>query len=77
MNIRQHGILALTLGSTLALGASTANARVLEPNSKTAHTSASKSSRYWQVVKNHSGETYLGARTNALHPDDRSGIRGA
>ena len=75
MNVRQHGILALTLGATLALGASTANAHVLEPNTKTAHASA-KSSHYWQVVKNQSGETYLGARTNASHPDDRSGIRG-
>jgi hypothetical protein len=75
MNTRQYGILALTLGVTLALGASTANARVLEPNTKTAHASA-KSSHYWQVVKNHSGETYLEARTNATRPDDRSGIRG-
>ena len=76
MNIRQHGILAVTLGATLALGATTANAHVLEPNTKTAHASA-KSSHYWQVVKNHSGETYLGAHTTAIHPDDRSGTRGA
>ena len=59
MNIRLHGILAVTLGAT-PRWAQQPRTHMLEPNTKTPACSA-KSSHYWQVVKNHSGETYLRA----------------
>jgi hypothetical protein len=85
MNARQHGILALAVGVTLALGASSANARMVASDGASVHARTSASNHYsaealkaldlrWEAIaksyrQNHSVGS--GGR-----PDDRSGIRG-
>jgi hypothetical protein len=84
MNTRQHGILALSVGATLALGASTANARMVSGDGASLTTGSAATSHYsaaalealdlrWEAI----GKAYrLQSGGKATRPDDRSGARG-
>jgi len=85
MNIRQHGILALTVGVTLALGASTANARMVAGDGASFATGSSVASHYsaaalkavdlrWEAI----GKSYRLQHSagNSTRPDDRAGTHG-
>jgi hypothetical protein len=85
VNTRQHGILALAVGATLALGASSANARMVSSDGASITMGSSAASHYsaaalkaldlrWEAI----GKAYrLQSGGNATRPDDRSGIHGA
>jgi hypothetical protein len=84
MKTHQHGILALAVGATLALGASTANARIIAGNGLSAGTSSSASSHYsaaalkaldlrWEGI----AKSYRQTHSVGVRPDDRPGPHGA
>jgi hypothetical protein len=85
MNARKHGILALAVGATLALGASTANARMVVGDGASVRADSSASStasaaalkaldlRWEAIAKSYRLKHSAGDGTR---PDDRSGIRG-
>ena len=85
MNARQHGILALVVGVTLALGASSANARMVSVDgaadgvglSASTHMSAAAlkalDARWEAIAKSYRQSHSTGSTTR---PDDRSGIHG-
>jgi hypothetical protein len=86
MNARQHGTLSLAIGVTLALGASTANARMVAGDGASVRAGSSATSHYsaaalkatdlrWQAIEKFYRHQFSGG--NATRPDDRSGIRGA
>jgi hypothetical protein len=85
MKTRQNAIVALAVGITLALGASTANARMVTGDgaSLTAGSSVSSHSSAaalkaldlrWEAVAKSYRQTH--SVGNGARPDDRSGARG-
>ena len=87
MTARQHGILALALGVTLALGASSANARMVTNDGASAKAVSSTSSHSsaaalkalelrWEAIAKfyrlHQNHSF----GSGVRPDDRSGGRG-
>jgi hypothetical protein len=84
MKTRQHGILALAVGVTLALGASTANARIVVGDGASVGAGSSASSHYsaaalkaldlrWEAVAKSYRQTH--SAEHGVRPDDRPGIR--
>jgi hypothetical protein len=87
MNTRT-AILTLVAGSSLVLGASTANARIIEGNGLTAPAGVSASSHYsavalkaldlrWEAIAKAYRQQHSGNVGTFSRPDDRSGSRGA
>ncbi len=85
MNARQHGILALAVGVTLALGASSANATTVEVDGASNAVGASTSSHLsaaalnaldlrWEAIAKSYRQNHSSG--NTTRPDDRSGIHG-
>jgi hypothetical protein len=86
MKTRQHGILALAVGVTLALGAGTANARIVMGNGLSSGAGSSASSHYsaaalkaldlrWEGIAKSYRQSH--SDTRGLRPDDRPGPHGA
>jgi hypothetical protein len=85
MSTRQNGILALAVGATLALGASSANARMVSSDGASVSAGLSASShasaaalkaldlRWEAIAKSYRLKHSAGDGTR---PDDRSGLRG-
>ncbi len=85
MNARHHGVLALAVGVTLALGASSANARMVAVDGASDGLGLSTSShmsvaalkaldlRWEAIAKSYRQSQSSGTTTR---PDDRSGIHG-